>query len=90
MQRRVSLGVGERYPCESVRHARIAPGMFMPRPSVCPRVQFPEVVWLITRRTAKCGHILCQKCWDQCLKQKLECPICKKRVRANTLIHLYI
>lgn len=59
MQRRVSLGVGERYPCESVRHARIVPGMFMPRLSVCPRVQFPEVVWLITRRTAKCGHISC-------------------------------
>ena len=45
---------------------------------------------MIEFASAKCGHILCQKCWDQCLKQKLECPICKKRVRANTLIHLYI
>ena len=40
--------------------------------------------------SAKCGHILCNPCWKRCLKQKLECPLCKKKVRENTLIHLFL
>ena len=39
--------------------------------------------------TSKCGHIACQRCWDTWLKTKLECPMCKKKVRPKTLIKLY-
>ena len=33
----------------------------------------------------KCHHIMCDDCWDNWLKNKLECPICKKKVRKQTL-----
>ena len=40
--------------------------------------------------TSKCGHLLCNNCWEHCLKIKMECPLCKKKVRSNTLIPLYL
>jgi hypothetical protein len=41
---------------------------------------------------AKCGHLACQRCWDEWLKLKLECPVCKSRARKKhlTKIHLNI
>ena len=34
---------------------------------------------------SKCGHVVCNPCWAKWLKEKLECPLCKKKVRAKTL-----
>jgi len=34
---------------------------------------------------AKCGHILCEACWDQTLSHALECPLCRNHVRKKTL-----
>ncbi|MCQ2818602.1 MAG: DEAD/DEAH box helicase family protein [archaeon] len=34
---------------------------------------------------AKCEHMLCNNCWNSWLSSKLECPICKKKVRQKTL-----
>jgi hypothetical protein len=34
---------------------------------------------------SKCGHVACNPCWNNWLKEKLECPLCKKKVRAKTL-----
>ena len=34
---------------------------------------------------SKCNHILCNICWSKTLYQKLECPICRKKVRVKTL-----
>lgn len=34
---------------------------------------------------AKCGHILCENCWDQTLAHALECPLCRSHVRKKTL-----
>ena len=34
---------------------------------------------------SKCGHVVCNPCWNNWLKEKLECPLCKKKVRAKTL-----
>lgn len=31
--------------------------------------------------TAKCGHSACKNCWNNLLKEKLECMICKEKVR---------
>ena len=28
---------------------------------------------------SRCGHIICNNCWEKCLNNKLECPICKKK-----------
>ena len=39
---------------------------------------------------SRCGHIVCHNCWDQCLRQKLECPICKKKVTKKTLVQLFL
>jgi len=41
-------------------------------------------------KNASCGHILCEDCWDKCLKIKLECPICKRKVREKSLTNLFI
>lgn len=40
--------------------------------------------------SSKCGHILCNGCWEKCLKRKLECPFCKKKVYKKNLIKLCI
>ena len=34
---------------------------------------------------SKCNHILCNKCWSIWLKEKMECPLCKKKCRIQTL-----
>ncbi len=41
----------------------------------------PEIVFSIS----KCKHIICEECWTKCLEIKMECPICKKKVREKTL-----
>ena len=41
----------------------------------------PEIVFSIS----KCKHIICKECWSKCLEIKMECPICKKKVREKTL-----
>ena len=35
---------------------------------------------------SKCGHISCEQCWEIRLKDLMECPICKQKVRRKTLI----
>ena len=39
---------------------------------------------------SRCGHIICNNCWEQCLNNKLECPICKKKVTKKTLVQLFL
>ena len=39
-------------------------------------------------KAAKCGHIACTNCWNTALEIKLECPMCKCRVRMTNLIDL--
>ena len=34
---------------------------------------------------SKCNHIICNKCWSKWLKEKMECPLCKKKCRIQTL-----
>lgn len=38
---------------------------------------------------ARCKHVCCYGCWKQWLQQKLECPVCKQRVRLKHLSKLY-
>ena len=40
-------------------------------------------------KTSKCGHMACETCWGTWLSTKLECPMCKKRVKKNQLIKLH-
>jgi Zinc finger, C3HC4 type (RING finger) len=35
--------------------------------------------------SSKCGHVCCRVCWEKTLKNYLECPMCKSRVRLNQL-----
>lgn len=35
--------------------------------------------------SAVCGHICCHACWQTWLQQKLECPVCKEKVRFKQL-----
>lgn len=35
--------------------------------------------------SAVCGHICCHACWQSWLQQKLECPVCKEKVRFKQL-----
>jgi len=37
---------------------------------------------------SKCNHSLCNNCWAKTLNVKLECPICRKKTRAQTLKRL--
>ena len=39
----------------------------------------------ITFSISKCHHVVCDDCWNHILSTKLECPICKKKVRKQTL-----
>eukprot|EP00913_Durusdinium_trenchii_P024421 g22924.t1 len=43
--------------------------------------QRPEV-------SALCGHFACKACWRDWLREKLECPICRAKVREQNLIEL--
>ena len=40
--------------------------------------------------SAKCGHILCNVCWNKILHVKPECPICKQPIKQSNLIRLYL
>jgi len=40
--------------------------------------------------SGKCGHICCSECWDHWLAEKLECPVCKTRLRRGKLIKVFI
>lgn len=35
----------------------------------------------ITPQQARCGHIMCAECWKSWLLTKLECPLCRSKVR---------
>ncbi len=39
--------------------------------------------------SAVCGHICCHTCWQSWLQQKLECPVCKDKVRFKQLRKIY-
>ena len=39
---------------------------------------------------SKCNHILCNICWSKTLNEKLECPICRNKVRVKTLKRIII
>lgn len=39
-------------------------------------------------KIAKCGHILCERCWREIVRIKLVCPVCKQKVREKTLINI--
>jgi hypothetical protein len=39
--------------------------------------------------SANCGHVCCYLCWQTWLAEKLECPVCKMRVRAKQLKKIY-
>ena len=39
---------------------------------------------------SKCGHICCENCWEKTLSNKLECPLCKKKVKKKNLIKIFI
>lgn len=39
-------------------------------------------------KAAKCGHLACGKCWQMSLKNVLECPMCKERVREKHLLEV--
>ena len=39
---------------------------------------------------SRCGHIICNNCWEKCLDNKLQCPICKKKVTKKTLVQLFL
>ncbi|KAM3134674.1 hypothetical protein pb186bvf_013149 [Paramecium bursaria] len=42
----------------------------------------------IMSKSSKCGHIACLKCWKTWLETKLECPLCRARVRQKFLIQI--
>lgn len=39
----------------------------------------------LMKKSNKCGHVACAKCWEKWLETKLECPICRARVRPKFL-----
>lgn len=39
---------------------------------------------------SKCGHVACDKCWDEWLTHKLECPVCKGRTRKKYLTRVHL
>lgn len=47
--------------------------------NICYETEFQMLV-------SKCGHICCQVCWEKRLKDLMECPMCKHKVRQKTLI----
>ena len=52
--------------------------------TVCYETENPNLIY----SQSKCGHILCNNCWVKTLNVKLECPMCKKKVRDKTLRRL--
>lgn len=55
------------------------------QPKLCTICHFeadrPEV-------SALCGHFACQACWGKWLTEKLECPVCRCKVRSQNLVLL--
>merc|ERR1711991_467706 len=39
--------------------------------------------------SSNCGHVCCYSCWQSWLSEKLECPICKEKVRMKQLRKIY-
>jgi hypothetical protein len=39
---------------------------------------------------ARCGHVLCFACWEKQLAHKLECPVCKQKVRKSQVKRIYL
>jgi len=39
---------------------------------------------------AKCKHLCCLECWERWLKNKLECPVCRARVRIRQIKPTYL
>jgi hypothetical protein len=37
-----------------------------------------------------CGHMCCLECWENWLKMKLECPMCKAKVRPKLLTRVFL
>ena len=37
---------------------------------------------------SKCGHVCCKECWEIRLRELLECPVCKDKVRPKTLVRV--
>lgn len=37
---------------------------------------------------SKCGHVCCKECWEIRLRELLECPVCKDKVRLKTLVRV--
>lgn len=40
--------------------------------------------------SSMCGHVCCHECWIELLARKLECPVCKAKVRVPHLRPLFI
>jgi len=37
-----------------------------------------------------CGHVCCSECWKKALGVKLECPVCRQKVREKQLKRIYL
>ena len=40
-------------------------------------------------KSGKCGHIICNNCWEKIFQIKRECPLCKQKVRKDKLIQVF-
>eukprot|EP00668_Euglena_longa_P012852 GGOE01015347.1.p1 GENE.GGOE01015347.1~~GGOE01015347.1.p1 ORF type:complete len:1110 (-),score=252.04 GGOE01015347.1:226-3090(-) len=40
--------------------------------------------------SSRCGHVCCLTCWERWLEQRLECPICRAKVRLKLLTRLHV
>ena len=52
--------------------------------TICYDTENPNLIY----SQSKCNHIFCNKCWAKSLSGKLECPLCKRKVREKTLTRL--
>jgi len=39
---------------------------------------------------SRCGHVACEPCWGTWLQVKVECPMCKSKVRPKQLITMHL